>query len=312
MKKTFKAAFTMAEILISLTIIGVIAAITLPSLSGNMNERLLNTRRIALYSRLSQAFGLIDSISDVGKYDASGNLISNWEDTAALTFVTNKLTQGMKITNTCKSDAIKSCGFADVLTKADGASFSLPATFKALVNNNNLSTLETKPAAFITKNGESIVLYYNPDCMTKTGSANSYMNFVCINLIYDLNGIKGPNIMGKDLGVATVLYSSASDFVMPILSGVMGTAEAPDAAVACSESGNTLTTLEEMISVAVNNKLIYSTPLTGKYHTSTLVTVNTALGTGTSDWLVNVGEDSLTLGTNLRDEKYLCLKKMVD
>ena len=32
-------AFTMAEILLSLTIIGVVAAITLPSLTGNINER---------------------------------------------------------------------------------------------------------------------------------------------------------------------------------------------------------------------------------------------------------------------------------
>lgn len=31
-------AFTMAEILLSLTIIGVVAAITLPSLTGNINE----------------------------------------------------------------------------------------------------------------------------------------------------------------------------------------------------------------------------------------------------------------------------------
>ena len=35
-------AFTMAEILLSLTIIGVVAAITLPSLTGNINERTWN------------------------------------------------------------------------------------------------------------------------------------------------------------------------------------------------------------------------------------------------------------------------------
>ena len=42
-------AFTMAEILLSLTIIGVVAAITLPSLTGNINERTWNTQRKALY-----------------------------------------------------------------------------------------------------------------------------------------------------------------------------------------------------------------------------------------------------------------------
>ena len=46
-------AFTMAEILLSLTIIGVVAAITLPSLTGNINERTWNTQRKALYARMS-------------------------------------------------------------------------------------------------------------------------------------------------------------------------------------------------------------------------------------------------------------------
>ena len=56
-------AFTMAEILLSLTIIGVVAAITLPSLTGNINERMWNTQRKALYARMPQAmlvqFGLV-------------------------------------------------------------------------------------------------------------------------------------------------------------------------------------------------------------------------------------------------------------
>ena len=50
-----RIAFTMAEILLSLTIIGVVAAITLPSLTGNINERTWNTQRKALYARFSQA-----------------------------------------------------------------------------------------------------------------------------------------------------------------------------------------------------------------------------------------------------------------
>ena len=48
-----RCAFTMAEILLSLTIIGVVAAITLPSLTGNINERTWNTQRKALYARFS-------------------------------------------------------------------------------------------------------------------------------------------------------------------------------------------------------------------------------------------------------------------
>ena len=30
--------------------------------------------------------------------------------------------------------------------------------------------------------------------------------YFCVNFIYDLNGKKGPNTMGKDMGFMTMLY----------------------------------------------------------------------------------------------------------
>ncbi len=59
-------AFTMAEILLSLTIIGVVAAITLPSLTGNINERTWNTQRKALYARMTQAISLMPALNGYG------------------------------------------------------------------------------------------------------------------------------------------------------------------------------------------------------------------------------------------------------
>ena len=90
-------AFTMAEILLSLTIIGVVAAITLPSLTGNINERTWNTQRKALYARFSQALALMPSLNGYGTLteDESGSI----EDTAAETFVTAGLSKVLKINN---------------------------------------------------------------------------------------------------------------------------------------------------------------------------------------------------------------------
>ena len=81
--------FTMAEILLSLTIIGVVAAITLPSLTGNINERTWNTQRKALYARFSQAMALMPSLNGYGTLrestDSAGS--TSIEDTAAETFI---------------------------------------------------------------------------------------------------------------------------------------------------------------------------------------------------------------------------------
>ena len=55
-------AFTLAEILISLTIIGIIAALTLPALMANLNEKVWNTKRKALHSRMAQALAAMPNL----------------------------------------------------------------------------------------------------------------------------------------------------------------------------------------------------------------------------------------------------------
>ena len=78
-----RIAFTMAEILLSLTIIGVVAAITLPSLTGNINERTWNTQRKALYARFSQAIALMPALNAYGTLteNESGCITELIEDT---------------------------------------------------------------------------------------------------------------------------------------------------------------------------------------------------------------------------------------
>ena len=168
-----RIAFTMAEILLSLTIIGVVAAITLPSLTGNINERTWNTQRKALYARFSQAIALMPSLNGYGtlkeETDSAGS--TSIEDTAAETFVTAGLSKVLKINNICDSEHLEDCGIPSKITTYNGSVLSsLPHTvlelnsfFSRSTENhiNNYSFLDTKVAAFETANGESIAVYYN-------------------------------------------------------------------------------------------------------------------------------------------------------
>ena len=52
-----KKAFTLAEVLITLGIIGVVAAITLPTLIANYQKKVLETQYKVAVTTLSQAFG---------------------------------------------------------------------------------------------------------------------------------------------------------------------------------------------------------------------------------------------------------------
>ena len=222
-------AFTMAEILLSLTIIGVVAAITLPSLTGNINERTWNTQRKALYARFSQAIALMPALNGYGTLteDESGSVT---EDTAAETFVTAGLSKVLKINNICDNDHLYDCGFSSSITTLKAEKISLPKSFGDLnpemltgISAFSYSMTDVKAAAFETANGESVLTFYNPNCKmdfngTMDGSGGTYwfaQPNVCVNFVYDLNGSKGPNTVGKDIGVIGAIYPSDTVVVAP-------------------------------------------------------------------------------------------------
>ena len=118
---SLRAAFTMAEILLSLTIIGVVVVITLPSLTGNINERTWNTQRKALYARFSQAIALMPALNGFGTLDDT-------TDTAAETFVTGGLAKVLKINNICDSEHLADCGIVSSYIDIHGTKKVMPKT----------------------------------------------------------------------------------------------------------------------------------------------------------------------------------------
>ncbi len=219
----------MAEILLSLTIIGVVAAITLPSLTGNINERTWNTQRKALYARFSQAIALMPSLNGYGTYETvSTSSSASINDTAAETFITTGLAKVLKINNICDKDHVFDCGLASKITTLGGSQMNLPRKMSDLnpgIPANVFLISNTNAAAFETINGESILTFYNPNCTSSSmffeGASNSgkpglYMKSqMCAHFVFDLNGSKGPNTVGKDIGVISAIYSSDSNVVMP-------------------------------------------------------------------------------------------------
>ena len=316
---TKSQAFTMAEILLSLTIIGVVAAITLPSLTGNINERTWNTQRKALYARFSQAVALMPAVNGYGKVseDENGSTI---EDTAAETFITNGLSKVLQINNICDNEHIWDCGIASKITTLTGTS-SIPTKMSSLNPlmvgsfNNTVQSFyipDTKAAAFETKNGESILAFVNPNC---TGDLQSmqfgyaangqaagdlFQRTVCANFIFDLNGNKGPNTVGKDIGVMTVMYPSDPIIVAPYpATKTLPAANLKNATKACTnfDSEYRMPNLEELYSMFVNNQLLKPTGFETTYYWSSRLAVrppNTSVGIGV---VMRTGElDDWTLG----------------
>ncbi len=69
-----KRAFTLAEVLITLGIIGVVAALAIPTLISNNNKRVVETRLAKLYSTINQAIELSEVENGAKeKWDASSS-----------------------------------------------------------------------------------------------------------------------------------------------------------------------------------------------------------------------------------------------
>ncbi|MCM1009459.1 MAG: hypothetical protein NC390_01090 [Fusobacterium sp.] len=261
----------MAEILLSLTIIGVVAAITLPSLTGNINERTWNTQRKALYARMSQAIALMPALNGYGTF-STATASSAAVDNAAETFITAGLAKVLKINNICSAGSTTDCGIVSQIVTLNGSTVSTPTTMRQLntkmvthaaTSDYPAFTIEnTSAAAFETGNGESILAFYNPDCQADMKeTTNYYMQpKICVNFIYDLNGSKGPNTVGKDIGFMTVFYPTDSNVVAPVVPVQRATREATqqEALSVCKEQDPEyrIPNLDELSSLFLNQLLI--------------------------------------------------------
>lgn len=335
------AAFTMAEILLSLTIIGVVATITLPSLTGNINERTWHTQRKALFARFSQALALmpalngygtlveveVPGVSTFGLSLGGGSQTPEKEiiDTAAETFVTAGLSKVMKLNNICDNEHLSDCGLPDKITPLDNGTETIDYIPKTLSELNPgiildaaqemlgdnyfapVKIIDSKAAAFETQNGESIAVYYNPHCIAytpiKTDSEWIYQEagpLMCANFIYDLNGTKGPNTVGKDIGYITAFYSYDPSVVAPMPSTeynneVLSFEEATSYCHGLGEQYR-IPNKDETSAIFINRRL--SLPEDDTYHrwTSTLSTSNSITDTWIQHFSTGIRGPRTTVG----------------
>ncbi len=293
----------MAEILLSLTIIGVVAAITLPSLTGNINERTWNTQRKALYARMSQAISLMPALNGYGTIKAeTSEGAGDAVDTATETLITDGLAKVMKINNICDNTHLADCGVPISYTDMLGSKKAIPTTLYQLnahfsnivYSGSSYSTMDTKAAAFETQNGESIVTYYNQSCRTEylnQETPNQYNNVygfpqssMCINIIYDLNGTKGPNTVGKDIGIMTVFNATDSNVVapMPSSSNYAGgtTYTWYNAAKACTNSDpeTRIPNIDELSAMHINRDIVNLNQSSGGFWSGSVINSNLVWG----------------------------------
>ena len=182
----YKFGFTLAEVLITLGIIGVVTAITLPTVVANITEKMNNEREKNIVQKITKsmeqkrALGLLNQT-----YDSTESFVDD-------------LQKYLKIAKRCDKDYIAECWPTQTVINGDRNEVEVITAKKG--KNIKLST-NTNNVGLILADGASIILNYDPSKGSidvgdevKT-SDDGYTTSVTKNIafIMDVNGGKSPN-----------------------------------------------------------------------------------------------------------------------
>ncbi len=203
-----KAAFTLAEVLITLGIIGVVAAMTLPAFISNVQGRIQAKRVENINQKLSK-------VTD--KMAVQSGLIG-YPDTMA--FV-QEMKKHMSIAKVCDNSHLSECwGTTEVDVGKDKPwEISKTKTAKTLKIGEPDSWADT--VGIVTADGTPMILSYDKNCNFDPNNAGLQYNqssgksnsLACLSGVFDWNGGARPNKLGDDvklLGFASGLGSSCA------------------------------------------------------------------------------------------------------
>ena len=197
-----RVAFTLAEVLITLGIIGIVAGLTMPSLINNANDRKYRGARQKALATIGEA------VRNITVTEGIGNAVDS-ED-----FVENHLRKQIQIVKTCKNNDLRFCGIetnsnAITTLTEPKTKITMPKKIRDLakgISNGSVIDATSTSYGFVLSNGYSVNLFYNPNCLPDSNVNHWGQDRVCVNAIYDMNGLARPNEVGKDIGFVTVIY----------------------------------------------------------------------------------------------------------
>ena len=185
-------AFTLAEVLITLGVIGVVAAMTMPTIIQKHKEQETVAKVKKFYSVISQAVMLARAEhGDVDTWDFAGvtQIANNPDANKALA---GYLKPHLQIIKDCADNPDKECLASSNMHELDGRDYGL--------TYNDVSHYK-----FILKDGSHVWLRANGEgCKNSDARTQN----VCGLVWYDVNDKKPPYTMGKDIFVFFILKNA--------------------------------------------------------------------------------------------------------
>ena len=178
-----KAGFTLAEVLITLGVIGVVAAMTIPTLVQNYQEHAWDTSADVFEAKLKEALKTMNTQQTLAGYKTTEDFV-------------NELSNHFKMNKICNNDELLTCFSDKVYWGAEAEEVDM-STIKT-AKNFGQDKWNTDIVGVQFANGVTGLIAYNPDC-TQNPYSNQITGTDCLAILYDTDGFKNPNTTNKDL-----------------------------------------------------------------------------------------------------------------
>ena len=187
-------AFNLAEVLITLAIIGIVAAMTIPTLIANYQNKAWNTSASVFERKLEEALKTMNTQQVLAGYSNTAEFVS-------------ALGKYFKITKVCANDDILSCFEDKVFWGTENEEVDMTKIKNA--KNFGQDDWDTETIGVQFANGTTGLIAYNPECKEQPFT-NQFNGTSCLAILYDTTGMKTPNTQLKDLRSINVLSLGSS------------------------------------------------------------------------------------------------------
>ena len=179
--------FTLGEVLVTLTVISLVAVIVLPMLRTGVGTKVSEGQKNVFVNKFKKGLTLMQQNGGLAKgYDSTEEFIAEMQKYVA-------------ITSTCKAGKLSKCFTSKIK--------SGPKTVKYTVDNLSTSQdlgLEWKTPSSIVgvvfADKTNALITYNTNCLiTNMLDTAGVDTTKCMAVIYDINGNENPNILGDDI-----------------------------------------------------------------------------------------------------------------
>ena len=185
-----KKGFTLAEVLITLGIIGVVSAITIPTLVQRYNTKAWNTAATVFERKLEDALKTMNTQSTLAGHTTTESFVE-------------ELSKHFKINKICNNDKLLDC-FSKTIYWGIGE--ATPEEFDSSIikaaKNFGQDEWKSNVIGVQFASGVNALIAYNPtESCTQNPHSNQVTGVDCLAILYDTSGDKNPNTIGKDLRV---------------------------------------------------------------------------------------------------------------